>query len=252
MVSVIIPTLQKDRANLDLLVQTLADDAAVSEILLIDNSCQGYMASSEKVRVILPERNLFVNPSLNLGVREAKNDLFEYFNDDVLVCENFCSKVQQLISREHSFGSLIMAMTSIVNTKRLALPSETDFRVVPVEALPDKYAGQVYSCIMFSRKKIWKDIPEHIKVLCGDDFIIQNCRENGYGVFSLHDAIVFHLGSLSTSNPKLHKIVVADILAYAKINKLFKNNPAYKHANRGRLTRFVRGIKGLLGIGSGE
>ena len=46
----------------------------VDEILIIDNSLQNYSFINEKVRVIVPQENLFVNPSWNLGVREARNE----------------------------------------------------------------------------------------------------------------------------------------------------------------------------------
>ncbi len=73
-ISVVIPTLQRDVETLNNLVSTLVNDAMVDEILIIDNSLQNYSFINEKVRVIVPQENLFVNPSWNLGVREARNE----------------------------------------------------------------------------------------------------------------------------------------------------------------------------------
>ena len=73
--SVIIPTLQKNLDFLNQLINSLINDEAVGEIIVIDNSTKGFEYQNEKVRVIVPKQNLFVNPSWNLGTREAKYDI---------------------------------------------------------------------------------------------------------------------------------------------------------------------------------
>ena len=89
-ISVVIPTLERDVETLNNLVSTLVNDAMVDEILIIDNSLQNYSFNNEKVRVIVPQENLFVNPSWNLGVREARNEYVCLANDDIRIPNNFC------------------------------------------------------------------------------------------------------------------------------------------------------------------
>ena len=89
-ISVIIPTLQKSVETLNNLVKELVTDESVKEILIIDNSLKGYKFNSEKVRVIIPKENLFVNPSWNLGVKEAKYEYICIANDDIKIGNNFC------------------------------------------------------------------------------------------------------------------------------------------------------------------
>ena len=97
-VSVVIPTLQKNLELLNNLVKTLHNDVFVSEIIIIDNSTKGYTYESDKVRVIIPKENLFVNPSWNLGVKEAKEDKIAILNDDITIPEDFCSTISEQIS----------------------------------------------------------------------------------------------------------------------------------------------------------
>lgn len=73
--TVVIPTLQKNKEVLTKLIDSLDRDTSVTEILLIDNSLAGFKHSSKKLKVITPEANLYVNPSWNLGVENAKMKL---------------------------------------------------------------------------------------------------------------------------------------------------------------------------------
>ena len=91
--SVIIPTLQKNKEFLDNLIKTLSIDESVAEIIVIDNSCTGYSYESEKLRVIVPKENLYVNPSWNLGVKEAKEDIIALLNDDITIPDSFCQTI---------------------------------------------------------------------------------------------------------------------------------------------------------------
>lgn len=52
-VSVIIPTLQKNKTILTNLIHSLDKDGAVSEIILIDNSCKRFSHPSDKLKVII-------------------------------------------------------------------------------------------------------------------------------------------------------------------------------------------------------
>lgn len=235
MISVIIPTLQKDVKILRLLIETLSADEAVSEIILIDNSCKGVSFSCDKMKVITPEANLFVNPSWNLGVKEAKNELFVLFNDDLLVCENFCSQVLSQIESKESFGVLGMSSQSVINTATPTIPEVTKFEMV--EDNGDRPNN--WGTIIFGKKSTYQEIPDQIKILCGDDFIRFVARKNGLKVFMLEGAIIYHLGSLSSGNPKLKKLLKKDLLEYAKYDPSFKKTEYYKWARNKFLVKIT-------------
>ena len=63
MFSVIIPTLQKNINVLNKLVEELDLDDVIGEILIIDNALKGFSGHSPKIKVFIPQTNLFVNPS---------------------------------------------------------------------------------------------------------------------------------------------------------------------------------------------
>ena len=54
----------------------MCKDCDVDEIIVIDNSLQGIELDSKKLRVIIPNENIFVNPSWNLGVKEADKQTY--------------------------------------------------------------------------------------------------------------------------------------------------------------------------------
>ena len=54
MFSIVIPTLQKDTKILKMLLDELNQDQTVGEIILIDNSLQGFEYNSDKLRIIIP------------------------------------------------------------------------------------------------------------------------------------------------------------------------------------------------------
>ena len=69
MLSIIIPTMQKDLEVLNKLLLELDGDDSVGEILVIDNSCKGFKTDLKKVKVFAQNENLFVNPAWNLGIK---------------------------------------------------------------------------------------------------------------------------------------------------------------------------------------
>lgn len=60
----------------------------------------GFKHSSNKLTVITPEENLFVNPSWNLGVAKAKTEIVALLNDDIILPENYCGDVASSMSSE--------------------------------------------------------------------------------------------------------------------------------------------------------
>jgi hypothetical protein len=79
-----LPTIWKSE-RINRLVKDLDSSEKVGEILIIDNLHQydGRFDTLNKVRVIQPEENLYVNPSWNRIVKESQYDLVGLLNDDI-------------------------------------------------------------------------------------------------------------------------------------------------------------------------
>lgn len=69
MLSIIIPTMQKDLEVLNKLLLELDGDDSVGEILVIDNSCKGFKTDLKKVKVFAQKEKLLVTPDLNFEIK---------------------------------------------------------------------------------------------------------------------------------------------------------------------------------------
>lgn len=202
-ISVIIPTLQRDVETLNNLVSTLVNDAMVDEILIIDNSLQNYSFINEKVRVIVPKENLFVNPSWNLGVREARNEYVCLANDDIRIPNNFCTKVLENFSDD--FGVVGMDNAYVTNTRNKDNEVVIDINKVElndsreVNFKPVKYRTHNFGIMMFFKKENYVEIPEDLKIFYGDDWIIYHANKKGKQSQVCTGQEIYHLGSLSSN-----------------------------------------------------
>lgn len=161
--SIVIPTLWKSNRTGKLLFDLIKCEF-VDEIILIDNGGKFFehFEALDKVKLVQPEENIYVNPAWNLGVKLAKNDLIALVNDDI----NFNTDIFGLINRE------ILSEFGIVGqSEQNYKGNNTD------EPIIQKWMGDVrdwgWGCLIMFNKKDWIDIPEDIKIWYGDDYIFK-------------------------------------------------------------------------------
>ncbi len=190
--SIIIPTLQKNLEFLNQLLNTLVSDSVVGEIIVIDNSTKGFNFDNDKVRIIIPEQNLFVNPSWNLGVKEAKYDYLGILNDDICIPQGFCSKIINDISEKigiigtngYSMINKSYEPEKITNTSyRLEETSFTTFN---------------FGVMMFLHKNSFYEIPADLKVFFGDDYLVFQNKKHHKKNYVIEGLKMYHYGSLSS------------------------------------------------------
>ena len=158
--SVIIPTLQRARELPDL-VALCAGHPAVREVIVINNHPAPLVFVQENVRVLQQERNIFVNPAWNLGVREAVAEHIAIINDDVL------------------FDPVVLDIAAdfVVKPRRGILALEGTFinREVPtrprLRIAGSNLIGNSFGMFMCLRKENYVPIPEDLKVWGGDDWL---------------------------------------------------------------------------------
>jgi len=163
MFSIVIPTLWKS-TRIHKLLSGLIECASVGEIILIDNNSKffNYYESLNKVKLIQPKENLYVNPSWNLGIKLAQYDYIGLCNDDI----EFDSTIFDiLISNSESISNKAIGMHS----GNYHLNFSQEIKLVPTT---DRNWG--WGCLILIEKKNWINIPENIKIWCGDDFIFHN------------------------------------------------------------------------------
>jgi hypothetical protein len=210
--SIIIPTLWKSERIFQLLVELNKTDK-VGEILLIDNA--GLYAEFEldeyykhfkiqnKIKLIQPGENIYVNPAWNLGVKEAKYENIAILGDDI----NFDMKLFDIMDEE-TLEKGIIGMDS--NNYHF-----TEFKDAPWLSL--MYAGRPrpwgWGCIILFKKKNWLPIPESIKVWYGDDWIM---HQNPTPKLVLHNFTIHTEMSTTADLKEFDEIKRQDKLNYIR------------------------------------
>ena len=181
MFSIVIPTLQKDTKILKMLLDELNQDQTVGEIILIDNSLQGFKYNSDKLRIIIPNENLFVNPSWNLGVEKAKFDYVGILNDDILLPKNLVSDVfsfikyvvspDTMVDKEQGVGKII-ARTLTMLAILIILPT--------IFFKSDIFPGQNAPILTMLQNGVIKTLPKVILGISDDNGnTTTTAKENG-------------------------------------------------------------------------
>ena len=239
MISIVIPTMQKRLDILENLVKSLNNDLAVGEIIVINNAVKPLEFSYEKMRVITPESNIYVNPAWNLGVKEGVNEYIGLLNDDIIIADDFCSRILDIIPDD--FGI-------IGYTKESVLPVEqANQKPEKVDIILEKseFIDFGFGICMFFKKENYPVIPEDMKIMYGDCWIFNEYKKKGLKNYIIKGQKIFHFGSLTTSAKTFNPIIDADKKAYKKLTL-----PWYKmifsieeNANNVRLRLFGMNIR---------
>ncbi len=228
MFSIIIPTMQKDVEILNKLIFELDNSNLVDEILIIDNSTKGFLSNSKKVRVIVPKKNLFVNPAWNLGVREAKNEIVGIFNDDILLPLNFIEEVNNFIQKTPDFGIIGLDSNYMRNYEKKDFETYPNNSKLTFKPFDKTIYTEYFSSAFFIKKENYYEIPKNIKVWCGDNYLLKKNLDNNKTNYEIIGAEIKHLKSMTVGNKKFEKICEKDVYNYAKINPEFKKHSHYK------------------------
>ena len=243
--SVIIPTMQKNINILQKLLDNLQIDNAVEEIIIIDNSNNGFsqefLSKYSKIKLIINTENKFVNPSWNKGIKIAKNNYWALFNDDVISPPNFCSDVLEKLNPnmgivgidEESVHNLTEdSIENVCHSEKKLIIEPTDIR------------NYDFGIIMFGHKKSYYKIPNKIKVWFGDDYLFvknQNKKKQNY---IIKNTKIYHCHSLTSNMTCFDKIKKEDekIFFYA-LYKPFEKIFSMKNYNKIHKIITILGIK---------
>ena len=222
--SIIIPTVQKCLRILDQLTSTLVRDEVVDEIIIINNLPDNKLEfSKDKIRIITPEKNLYVNASWNLGVKEAKNDNIALINDDILICNDFCS----MVVNSSIFNNQKTGLIGGTNRTLKNIPSDG---VYPIPQVDNKYnldfrilenhlgTGD-WGITIFGKRQNFYKIPEDIKIIYGDNYLLYQNKLNGYSNYYIANAPILHMHSPSSASSEFSHVIHSDIKEQAKYFK---------------------------------
>lgn len=187
MFTVIIPTMWRSEYTPKLL-NDLNNCPEVGEIILIENTPEGENKVVGKTRYISQGRNIYVNPAWNWGVREAKYENICICNDDV----NFSTSV---------FRSPYIRVQGVVGMASDNYYVESDLSLETFDKRP-----WGWGCLIFTKKSLYKPIPEDLLIACGDDYLIQELP-----AFALRGLKVDTRISTTSFNPEFFPIQDNDL-----------------------------------------
>jgi GT2 family glycosyltransferase len=167
--SVIIPTIWKGETLNNLLIN-FYNCELVEEVVLINNDSKNSKAIPlhDKLIYVEPQKNLFVNPSWNLGVRMSKSNNIIISNDDILFdVDYFINSLIDVDKNYINFKELGIIGMHSDNYKLESNSSNVSFKS---HGMSESTGG--WACLLAFNKKNWTPIPEQLKIYYGDNFLL--------------------------------------------------------------------------------
>lgn len=219
MFSIVIPTMQKNVKVLSMLLDELISNKYVGEIIIIDNSLLGIKYKSDKLKVITPKKNLYVNPAWNIGVEKAKYEFVGILNDDLIFPKKFLGTVYEFLKKQSNIGYIGLDTIPKTNDENfLDYPKDTELVFNNIDTRP-----LCWGSAFFFKKSIYTKIPEKLKVWYGDDFLFNKSLDNGLKNYSTSNSKIIHLHSFTSDRKEFDKIKHQDQLYYKKINPKYNS-----------------------------
>jgi Glycosyl transferase family 2 len=168
MISIIIPTLFKCDLLFESLKRFERNLANNDELILIDNTNSSHDFNSGNIRHLKYTTNNFVAKSWNIGVSEAKNDVLIIANDDV-VFDYACykSNIVEFFTNKPNAGLIGANLSNLSRPGHTNVNKSTD--VLEFVETPKRIKG--FGMLMAIHKQNYVEIPEVLRVFCGDDYL---------------------------------------------------------------------------------
>lgn len=162
MISFVIPTMWRNPMRLrDILHDYKRAAIPNAEFILIDNNHGCYL--EPEISIIIPKENLGVNPSWNIGVELAKNNIVCLLNDDIEI--NF----QTIKNNLDEINNLDFGIIGFDANKNLGTDFNTNVDKFEFKEADCRTLG--FGCMMFIRKENYLKIDERLKIFFGDDLL---------------------------------------------------------------------------------
>ena len=172
--SVVIPTMGLANSYLVELVEMYQRHPLVGEVLLINNADVDLPVSGPRVREIHRGANLFVNPSWNLGVAQARFGRIILSNDDL-----------RISATAVTWGLLLTLLPVGLVGPHTSAQRQRGRGVL--WALPAYERTPVFGTLMLGVRDRFVPIPDDLLIFAGDDYLFgaQRHRNVWIGGFSL-------------------------------------------------------------------
>jgi hypothetical protein len=203
--SVVVPTLWAS-PRINYMLSCMIDDDRVSEIIIIDNNPEARIlrVSSPKIVLLEQKENIYVNPAWNLGVHTAKNENICIANDDILF-----DSIDVLDFAEQHIDKGVIGMHSANYYPEVEGDGSYMIGKQPQDG---RERGWGWGCLFFIKKSNWVNIPEDLKIACGDDYLLNYVKGNGWFIRNLY--LYTDKVSVTSNKSKFRPIQDEDIKTY--------------------------------------
>ena len=215
--SIIIPTLLIREDILNKLLDVLVKHECIDEVIIINNNlAKDFSHSSSKVIVHKPKENLFVNMSWNVGVEMAKNEYIGLLNDDILIGEDFFDLIFRLpLLNDPGIGFVGVnhTMDFGIAEDDLSLPTHEGrmyWQTVNPKAL------EYWGICMLGRKDHYYPIPEELKILCGDNYLVYKNKLAGRVSVAVGSLPIKHVQSMSCRTRACKEVNLKDLCLWGQ------------------------------------
>lgn len=180
-------------------VALLADDPAVSEIIVVDNrstdgSAQGLADASPKVRLLLNQANLGFAAAANAGADQAQSDLLVFLNPDVTPAPGCLSKLAARLRQSSAVVGPVLEVEASASCDTGATINRLGMPVMLRDGRPPLY---VPGCLLATNRLVFEAVggfdPRYFLFVEDVEFCWRALLA-GYDVSVLADAVAGHRG----------------------------------------------------------
>lgn len=167
MISFIIPTLWKSDCIYKTIDMVKASKFGI-ELIIIDNNDQGYKSDHNRIKVIKPGSNIYVNPAWNLGIQHASMPYSCLLNDDIslnieLLCRSFHRDIINSNIKEN------LGMIAYESGKGFDETINDNTDLLTLKEL--NTMGHGFGQLMIFKTDMYCPIPESLKIFFGDNIL---------------------------------------------------------------------------------
>jgi hypothetical protein len=206
MIDIVIPTLmQCDEEIFEYSLREANASPAVNQIIIIDNSGTKHFKSNlNKVKSFGMRENIFVNAAWNIGVDLSQSEHVVIMNDDIACRRENYDFINEVLSA--SDCGLCSIKTNNINNLNEYLNDNNLNDTISTDENFGNSDNNKTGWFFGVKKSLWKNIPDSIKIIYGDDLIYLRIRKLGYKTKNITNTTIGHLGS-KTINKIMDNII---------------------------------------------
>lgn len=207
--SVIIPTIWKSEYTFELL-ERYSKSNYVGEIILIDNAPTKDIVMDKLIH-IKEDSNTYVNPAWNKGVKLSNYQNITISNDDILF------DVDEYYNRLEKSTDILDLGYVGSHSENYTLEESKD---INIELYDYKTNNGGWGCLFSFNKKLWKEIPEQLKIWYGDNWI----HKTNQLILQLRGLAIKTNMSTSSDLSEVRDVRDNDTIEWNKLINYYTNN----------------------------